>query len=277
MAGLGPRDFMLTDNGGRREFQLEEMNSPVSLVVAVETATTGQAAVEKLRKSAPMIEALVAGYEGEVALIGYDSDVRLLADFSGDGKEFGAKLRGLRAQGGGGRMHDAAMEAARLLAGRVPGRRRVLMILGESKDLGSKASLVEAANAVQESNVTVYASTWSRMVTPFTNKEPATVSGGGTMDLLVALQELGRLGQADSAAQLTKLSGGLKTSFTTVRGLESALGRISSDLHWQYLLTFVPQGATPGQARMLNVSLPGRPEAVVRHRQAYWVPGEAAR
>lgn len=110
MAGLDRGDFLLFDGGERREFDLDEVLAPLSLMVALQTGVDSAAALDKLRNTGPLFEPLLIGHEGEIGLIGYNGEVRVLAPISGDSFEFERRLAGLKVRGKGGRLHDAVVE-----------------------------------------------------------------------------------------------------------------------------------------------------------------------
>jgi len=275
VAGLTPEDFVLLDNGQPRKFELDSMDAPVSLVVAVETAQTSAAVLDKLRNQAALLEALVAGARGEMALLGYDHGIRVLAPLSSDITEFDKQLRLLRATGGPGRMHDVVAKTVELLKGTRAGRRKVLILIGEAKDSGSKTKLDTAVALAQEANLTIYPLTFSRVTTPFTTTEPSR-GGPAGFDFITALIELARLVQVNAASVYARYTGGVLNSFTRKRGLEDAIARVSEDLHLQYLLSFEAVNAPVGIFQPLGVRLPKRPELTVRHRPGYWIPRESA-
>jgi VWFA-related protein len=270
VAGLEASDFVLTDAGRHREFTMDADLAPLSLVVAVQTGADCGPALEKIRKMGSTVEALLSGHDGELALLAYDTEVRLLAPLSADTVEFHKALAGMRARAQGGRLHDAVAEAALLLAAGDARRRRALLILGEAKDHGSESTLLRAAELAQSHNIQVHPLTYSRVATAFTTREQAG-SGSGGFDILAGLRELSRLGSANSAAELARLTGGLAESFTRQSGLERALSRMSDELHQQYVLSFVPAEATAGEFREIRVEVPTRPRAAVRHRPGYWI------
>ena len=72
---------------------------------------------------------------------------------------------------------------------------------------------------------------------------------------------------ADFFAQET---GGRHLSFETLKGLEETIARAGEDIHSQYLLSFVPASSKGGGFRRLEVTVPSRPDAVVRARPGYW-------
>jgi len=168
-------------------------------------------------------------------------------------------------------MHDAVGESVRLLGERQTARRRALLLIGEAKDHDSEMSLLRAAEAAQAANVQVYAVTYSRLVTAFTTREQIRGTGPG-VDILGGLRELSRLGSANSAAELARMTGGMTQSFARLSGLERVLTALSDELHQQYVLSFVPADARAGEFRAIRVEVPGWPGAVLRHRPGYWMP-----
>lgn len=268
--GLERRDFVLTDQGQPKRFSMDTELAPLSLIVAVQTGADSAPALDKVRRIGSTLEALLAGHDGELGLLSYDTEIRSLAPLSAEAEPATRALRRLRAGGSGGRLHDAVAEAVAQLAQRAPTRRRALLILGEAKDHGSETSLLRAAELAQAADVQIHPVTYSRVATAFTTREQ--IRGGG-FDLLAGLRELSRLGSANSAAELARMTGGLAESFTRQSGLERALSRISEELHQQYVLSFVPAADTPGQFRTIRVEVPSYPLATLRHRPGYWLAG----
>lgn len=270
VAGLNASDFLLSDNGQPREFTLEDISGPVSLLLAVETASSSAAALDKLRKTSGLFQPLLAGHDGEIGLLSYDDDVRLLAELQRDPTAFSAALKGIRVTGGQGKQLDAIVKAVEILKARPGGRRRILVIVGESKDLGSKVKLDQAVGMAQQANVTIYPVTYSRTTTPFTSREPLTGNSMG-VDILGGLRELARLGQANTAAEIARFTGGWTNSFTKEKGLEDALQRVGDELHLQYVLEFKSDLTQAGEYRKLTILVKNHPEYTLRHRPGYWI------
>lgn len=269
VAGLEAEDFLLSDNGEQRPFTLEDVGGSVSLLLAVETSESSRSALEKIRKTAPLFQPLLAGHDGEIGLIAYDDEVRVLAELKRDPADFDKALKAIRPQGGRGRQLDAVVKAVEMLKVRSSSRRRVLIVVGESKDLGSETKLDQAVGAAQQANVIIYPVTYSRTTTPFTSKEP--LAGNAGVDILGALRELGRLKQANTGSQMAEFTGGWSNSFTKEKGLEDALQRVGEELHQQYLLEFRSTLNRTGEYRKLVVLVKNRPDYVLRHRPGYWI------
>mgnify|MGYP000228434112 CR=1 FL=1 len=279
---LTEADFELYDRGVMRKFRLEPENAPLSVVVAVQTGTVAGPALAKVQKVGSLLQPLVAGERGQVAVLGYSDRVTLRQDFTSDGGKIVETFRAIEPDGDGGAMHDAVLQAVEMLEKRPAGRRRVLIVVGEGKDRSSKAKLETAVSKAQEANVTVYPVSFSAYATAFTSRgdERFGSSGkrvynaGSGMNILAVLREIARSGSQNSHEALAKYTGGMRVSFAKLKGLEDALQRIGADLHTQYLLSFQPLSEDKGDAlvyRELRIRVRGVSQGTqIRHRPGYW-------
>jgi len=303
--GLKPEDFVLTSDGKIKPFHMdtaESVSAPLAIVIAVQTNDLSQATNLKVRKVGSLIQPLLTGDRGRAAVVGYGDTSVLLADFTRDPNVLEAAFEQTVASQGGdtARQIDAVAYAAQLLAARPRGERKILIVLGESKDRGSVTRLGDALKIIQQDAVTVFAATWSPYQTGFTTKGndspnsrsssgppslpsppnplnppgASTVGGpapaGGNVDLLGGIGEVARLGKIDSVKELVLATGGEKLGFATLKGLENDLTRLGEELHGQYLLSFPAQDATPGY-HDLEVQVKHRGGLKVRARLGFWV------
>jgi len=273
--GLSASDFLLLDNGKPQAIQAEVHHQPISLVVAVQTSAISAAALAKIRKAGSLIEPLIIGQRGAAAIVAYADEVRVVQEFTGNPWKLVDACRGLRAGGAGGRMIDAVAEAVRMLAGRPASARRVILLIGETRDRSSEAALQETVTAAQRENVSIYPVTYSAFLTPFTAKPAdAPPAGNGGMNLFAIFREIGRLGQENAAEAFVKYTGGRRLSFLKQRGLEQAISDIGEELHSQYILSFTPAAAAGDEYHPIQVTIKGRPELRVRTRPGYWLAAE---
>ncbi len=159
--GLSASDFVLYDDGvPQRELQVDSSDTllaPVALVIAIQCSGISQAALEKIHKVGGMFQPLVAGEKGEAAVIAYDDEIRVLQDFTRDSTKLTRAFEEINGRTiKSGKMFDAVNEGAKMLQKTPDSYRRMLLILGESRDRGSKTKLDAAIEAVQRANVTVY-------------------------------------------------------------------------------------------------------------------------
>jgi len=294
--GLTADDFLVYDNGQPRRVNADVSYTPISLVIAVQSGAIAAEALNKLHRIGSMIEPLIIGDRGEVAVVSYDSEVLCLQPFTRDPDNISRGLGRLQPGGNGGRMIDAVAESVRMLAERPANRRRVLLLIGETRDRGSKTKLEDAVTLAQRENVAVYALTYSAMATAFTARAGSTPEGepecgncaappgafptlpfnpaqGQSVDLLKIVGEIMRLAKTNAAAAFTDLSGGTRLSFLKQRGLETAISRIGEELHAQYMLSFTAPAETSAEFHKIEVRVKNRPELTIRTRPGYWLAG----
>src|SRR5215471_16370265 len=110
-----------------------------------------------------------------------------------------------------------------MLSTRPENYRRILVIVGESRDRGSKTKLKAAVEAAQRAGVMVYPLTYSTQAVAWTARPENNPPLPGDMDLNGAFVELARLTSPNAADNLAATTGGRHLSFATLRGLENAL------------------------------------------------------
>lgn len=278
VTGLGEDDFELLDDGVTRRVRVDAAGTavaPISLVVAVQTCAISAAALAKARKVGTMIQPVITGDRGETALIAFDKDIQLIQDFTSDPGVLADAFDRLKpgSSDSTARMLDAVERAAGILAGRRPDGRRVLLLISESRDRGSKTKLDAAVQTVQRDGIAVYAATYSAYLTPFTAKPselPPPGSQSDSIDFGSVFSELAHGAKRSSARLLAAGTGGADLGFLKKSGLERAITETGADLHSQYMLSFIPpDDAAPGLHRIeVRVKREGR--YVVRARAAYW-------
>jgi VWFA-related protein len=276
--GLTESDFQVLDNGKPVKHSLEITNQPIALVVAVQTSAISGPALAKVQKIGSMFEPLVVGEGGVAAIITYSDQIKVWQDFNHDANDFSRRMRKIEPDGDSrtdARMNDAVLEAVKMLADR-PKFRRVLVVIGESRDRGSQSKLQEAITKAQAANVTIYPVNYSVYKTSYTSRGVERFEGSGRRvydtdpgDLLAIFTEIGRLATVNAGDALAKYTGGEKVSFAKLSGLERVIAKVGDDLHTQYLLSFQ---ASPSEDKIyhaitVNVT---RAQAVVRARPGYW-------
>lgn len=282
--GLEEQDFEVRVDQKVDRHRLEFDTQPISLVVAVETSQGSGPALAKIVKSASMIEPLISGDRGELSLLSFGPGIKIWQQF--DHELATALFRDMRPRGGGVLILDAVNTAADLLETRPSDRRRIILLISQSRDQGSQASLEAVTVRVQKSNISVYALTYSPFLSNFTvkrseklgrkganeeesEKREAAYQPGGGMDLLPLFRGLRNFSRNSATEVLTRVTGGLELRFVKQDRLEEIVQHASEDLHRQYLLTIEAPGALDDQFHEINVSV-RRPDAVVRARSGYW-------
>ena len=272
--GLTTEDFVVSDEGVRQKIRMDTSDTvvaPVSLVVAIQCSGISAAALAKIEKVGAMIQPLVIGDRGKAAVVAFDDEVRVFQDFTSDGTKIRVAFE--KVQGRvimAGRMIDAAAESVKMLETRPESSRRILLILSESRDRGSKAKLPQVVEQAQRAGVMIYPATYSVHATPWTARpEDNPTMPGGPGPILGTIIELARMGKINDADAFAQATGGRHLSFETLKGLEETIARAGEEIHSQYLLSFVPQSSSGGFHRVA-VEVPSHPDAMVRARPGYW-------
>ncbi len=268
--GLRASDFLLYQDGRPQRIDVDLTYVPISLVVTVESGDNSAAALNKIRKIGSLIEPLIVGERGQVAVVAYGDQIRTVQDFTSEFDKVERALHWLQPSGPAP-MIDAVIESVRLLARQPANRRRVLLLIGEARDRGSRAKVEDAVTLAQEQNVVIYTLTYSPYATPFTAKAgtiPPPNSAG--INLIAIAQEIARLGKRNAGDAFANYTGGAHLGFLKQNGLEKAMARIGEELHSQYLLSFAPPPDPEAGFHSIEVRVAGRPELMVRTRPGYW-------
>src|SRR5579862_6962687 len=135
---LTPKDFRLTDNGKVQVISEDVAAHPISMVIAVQANAEVEKMLPAIQKVGAAISAQILGDDGEAAVIEFDHRVQTLSDFSSDPYKLSAALKKLKPGSGSSRLNDATIESVNLLRKRPVTRRRILLLIAESRDNGSE-------------------------------------------------------------------------------------------------------------------------------------------
>lgn len=303
--GLGAEDFVVLDGGKQQKITVDTIATgvaPIALAIAVQSSGISIPVLEKVRRIGSLIQPLVIGERGCASLVSFAETVLWLQECTNDPD---AIIRAFHRLEPGEYKHAVMLDAVQSAIERLrrqPNSRRVLLLISESRDRGSKRILEEVAIAAESANVTVYAATYSLAKAAFTSKarvgppppspkpkSPSEAMGTPTgapsskynpkgipkeqrADLGAGLGELLRLHKENATQALTTTTGGLSLSFARQKGLEEAISKLGTDLHSQYLLSFAPDNGAPGYHK-LEVRVAGG-QYQVRARPGYWPAAE---
>ncbi len=273
--GLQPDDFVLRDDGVlQTQFDMDTSDTvavPMAIVIAIQSSGISQPALEKIHRVGGMIQPLVSGEKGQAAVLAYDEELRVLQDFTRDSDKINGAFEIIEGRTiKTGKLIDAVAKGVEMLQTRPENYRRVLLILGESRDRGSKMKLDRAIEAAQRAGVAVYPITYSAQATAWTAKPQDNPPLPMEPDYMGAIKELARLGTGNAADALARSTGGRHLSFARLQGLEEAIARLGQELHSQYLLSFVPAPSKNKGYHTILVGVKGHPGAVIRARPGYW-------
>jgi len=275
--GLKVEDFRLNDDGVPQQIRMDTSDTvlaPVSLMVLIQASGISAPVLARTEQVGGMIKPLVIGERGKAAVIEFDDEIRVRTDFTADSSVIRTAFEGTRSRSiRRARLIDAVIEGVKMLDTRPPNNRRVMLILSESRDRGSKSKLSEAIELAQRAGVVVYPATYSVQSSTFVSKpsdSPSMPGGDNSVDLLGGAIELGRIGKTNVAAALARATGGHHLAFLTLASLEAAISRAGEEIHSQYLLSFTPTSSPKETFHQIQLAIPSRPDAVIRVRPGYW-------
>jgi len=270
--GLKQGDFVVEDDGVPQKIHVqEEMDTaPVALVVAVEQGGASVLEFGKLAKMGPLLDLFLVDPRSKAALVGFDSGQHLICDFTHSEGKLNHALEHLQPGDGGDAILDTVSYAVNLLETQPRKYRRVLLLISERRDHGSKHTKIEdVIRQIGRSSVMVISVSFSPAVAELAHD--ATDSGENrTMNLASALFMLVQAFKKNMAKEIATMSGGEYTTFTGNKRFEERVVNAARDARNRYLITFSPSNPTPG-LHTLKVRTVQDYGARVVARANYWL------
>lgn len=304
--GIEPGRFHLFDNNKEQKIAVDVSAEPLSMVIAVQQSDRVEAVLTQIHKIGPLIQPLVTGDNGEAAIISFDSRIQLKQDFTNDPDKLDKAIKSIHAGNTPNRMIDAVETGVQMLKRRQGNRRRVILLISETRDVSSEARVRETLIAAQLANVTVYTVDISQIVTKLTSRAqpppvdpmppaaynlpggfpstPTTVQHmggpGDRVEFLPVMKEIylgaKRIFVDNPAEVFTDGTGGAQFTFKKERGLEDAISAVGREIHSQYLISYPPNDLTEDGFHQIRVDV-DMPDLVVRTRPGYYLAGVGAK
>ena len=266
--GLQLQDFELYDNNKLQKINADVRDEPLSLVVAVQRSSNLNDFLPKIQNIGSMLNQLVAGQDGEIAVVGFDHRIQVMQDFTNEGAKVSEAMKKMTPGSSNHAVIDAVNQSIRMLKNRPRDRRRVLLLIAEKRDRGSELRLREALTEAQFANVSIYSLDISTVVAALTDKgmppRPPSIPAeaqhlpGGYAATPTTVEQNYYLGNYipvfvdifkavksvfvdDTLDVFTRFTGGREYSFIGEKSLEKAMSGISDELHSQYLVELFAQ------------------------------------
>ena len=301
--GIEPYQFHLFDNNKEQNIQVDISYQPISLVICIQANSHVEGILPEVRRIGNMIAPLIIGDQGSASIIAFDSRIRTLQPFTSNPDLITQAVKQIQPGSDSNRMIDAVVEGARMLDKQPVNRRRIMLVIGETRDLASESRAREALIDLQLSNIVFYAVDMSRLLStlsappiqprpdtqlptayPMPAGVPATPTSvqqtfgtnGASAQFIPLMVELLKDVKAifkDNPVELfTKGTGGSEFSFYKQRGLEQAITKIGDELHSQYLISYSPNNKLEGGFHQIQVEVVGHPEIKrIQTRPGYWL------
>ncbi|WP_187290241.1 VWA domain-containing protein [Terriglobus saanensis] len=289
LLGLNANDFIVTDNGVEQKVALEEVErQPVSILVVMQTGGAGQRQFEYYRNVPTLLDAMGGSAKHETAVMTFDSAPEDLFPFVSNPARLKQAFTHPHAGDHGAAVLDAVNYAIDLFKGKPAGTRRIILLLSQPQDHGSKVHAEEVVRRLGENNITIFSVSFSPEKTwlkdQFTRERqgnpPYKMTGRpdiiGTFSLSTPLGVALKAMREDAAAEIASLSGGEHARFDDTRSLEEQLALIANQIPNRYLLSFSPSSNAPG-FHALKVQVKGQADPVsVSARTGYWSSADTA-
>jgi VWFA-related protein len=237
--GLTASDFKLYDNDVPQQVHEDGDFLPISMAIAVQTNLKKET-IARVRELGPLLGALVVGVGGEAGIFTFKDQLQVRQDFTPDLGRLTHALRRMEFSPGPNHVIDATLDAIRVLDQRPEGRRRILLLISEPRDIGSESTLDDALSAVGASNTLIY---WLNVARGAAAEDPVPV--------------------------LTRYTGGQQYALQSRHALEDAITRIGEEIHGQYLLSYTPANTSKTGFHHIRV-VASRSGVEVRSRPGYW-------
>jgi VWFA-related protein len=276
--GLQAQDFIIEDDGVEQAVHLDEAAEaePISLVIAVQCGRRAKREFGRMAGLAAMLDPILSGRQNEAALLLFDSKLNLVHDFTKHAEGIEEDLKNLEPGDHGAAILDAVAYSAKMLAKRPEGRLRVLLLISETRDHGSRfAKIDDAVRLVGVTHTLVYALPFS----PYISQQLDTARGSNRDEWVTGVDFIEKLAAArqamrkNSAKALASMTGGEYELFATRKSFESDMISFANHLHSRYLLSFEPKDPHTGLHRIrVRLRNAGSNQRVL-FRSTYWVSG----
>jgi VWFA-related protein len=272
--GLKQGDFILDDNGIPQKIRVqEEMDTaPVALVVAVEEGGASVLEFDKLAKLGPLLDLFLADPRSQVALVGFDSTQHLIQDYTHVGDEVNDALRNLQPGDGGASILDTISYSVNLLQSQPKDFRRVLLLISEERDHGSKHTKPEKLiKQIGESDVLVLSVSFSPSRAEFAH-DVKDSGNDRTLNMVSALVMAVKAFKKNVSKEIALMSGGEYATFTGDKRFEARVADAAKHMRNRYLITFSPSDPSPG-LHTIRVRTAQDYGAKIVARANYWNAG----
>ena len=300
--GLRPDQFHVMDNDKEQNIRVDVAYTPISMVILVQANSAVEKMLPAINKIGNEIQPIILGSQGEAAVIAFDHRVRTMQDFTSDPDKITEAVRKITPGSSSSHMVDAAEEAIRMLTHRPPSRRRIILLIGETRDVGSEARGRETLISMQLANIAFYAVDMSRIIEkltapppvptpdrlppamyPMPSNVPATPNTvmqtygtqGDSAEFLPLLIEIYHDAKAifkrNPVEIFTNGTGGSQFSYYRRNGLEEAIQRIGEQLHSEYLVSYSPNNRLEGGFHRISVYVNSPLARRIQVRPGYWL------
>jgi VWFA-related protein len=286
--GREAKDFIVEDDGIPQSVRLDEApeGQPISLVVAVQTGRRAVYEFPRERGLDAMLDPIFASDNpalggARVALVEFDSQVKLAQEFTDNESAIQGGLKNVEPGDGGAAILDAITFSINLLKQESDDRMRVLLLISETRDHGSRDKIQNTVAHIGQANVLLYALAFSPGLSNILDTErgnnnpdlhPEQTEMQPSPDLLAPLYMTVQAMRKNVPSTVASMTGGEYELFATRKKFDLRMTNFTNHLHSRYLLSIAPKDPHPGLHR-LRVRLKDSGKNSVLARTSYWAGG----
>jgi VWFA-related protein len=294
------KEFHVFDDGVEQTIDHWDLGGePLAVAFLIETSSHIEMMAPVIRGVGRIFTETVMALNGEAAVITYDSTVDVRQAFTHDHDAVQDAIAHVNFEAPEMRLYDAMDAAVQLLTSQAPHFRRVLLVVGESQDIGSESKLGLVLREAQLANISIYAvgpsSTTADLrfgkgafggsnvpaialpkpLPSITTSAPGIDPAGRPyFDLVTPSIWLVTRGideiknhQLELAAAAT---GGVHYRAFRDSTIRSALDQIGGELHAQYIISYQPTSERAPGFHAITVTV-SRPNVLIRTRPGYYI------
>jgi VWFA-related protein len=263
---LSQDDFEVFDDGVEQSIEHWDLGGdPLAIVLVIETSSRPHAMIPEIHSLGSIFTETVMALDGEAAVLTYDSTVDVRQPFTDDHDAVEKAIKRVDAEDSHMHLYDAMARAVEMLKSQDM-RRRIMLIVGESRDDGSKANFGAIVRDAQFANISIYAVGPSSAARDFLQDAPDLWAAPAIFLLQQGIN--GRKGHDLEVAAVA--TGGIHYSTTRAAALRDATDRIGGELHAQYIIGYQPNSGRGAGFHSVSVKV-SRPNVVVRTRPGYYL------
>jgi VWFA-related protein len=292
---LSRHDFHVFDDGVEQKIDHWELGgNPLAVALVIDTSSRLHPMASDVHSMGIIFVDTVMALDGEAAVLTYDSFVNVRQGFTVNHDSVEKAIEATRFDGDESDLYDGMAAACGVLAAQPPKWHRIMLVVGESQDSRSTARLEQVVRDAERANISIYivgiSSAGADLKSLKINPPPlhfhgVSIGAAGCSDAFsrygdsqcfnlatpsLWLLERGineiKHHQLEVAAAAT---GGIDYSGFRISVLQSALDKIGSELHAQYILDYRPKSDNAPGFHVLRVTV-ARQDVIVRARPGYY-------
>ena len=155
---LTQEDFHVFDNGVEQTIDHWDLGGdPLAVALVVETSSRIKMMAPVIHDMGSIFTEAVMAFNGEAAVISYDSTVDVRQAFTEDHDAVQKAVENLEFEAPEAALYDGMEAAVQLLKTRPKNHRRIMLVVGESQDWSSTAKLGPVLREAEHEDITIYA------------------------------------------------------------------------------------------------------------------------